>query len=45
MKKKYISPEIEFDSLNLCKDVLAASTYTEEKEVPTTGGNDEFDGF
>lgn len=45
MKKKYCSPEIELISLSIKNDVLIASQYTEEKEIPTTGGNDNFDGF
>ena len=43
MKRKYSSPEIEVVSLKTL-DVLAASTYVPEPEIPTRGGNDDFDG-
>ena len=39
MKKKYVSPEVLIVSLSL-QDVLAASKYTPEPEIPTRGGDD-----
>lgn len=43
MKKKYKAPEIEIISLQL-QDVLGASTYVPDPQIPTrAGSDDEFD--
>lgn len=38
-QKDYISPKIEIVNMRL-QDVLAASTYVPEPEVPTRAGDD-----
>ena len=39
MKKKYVSPDILIVSLSI-RDVLAASTFDHEPEIPTSAGED-----
>lgn len=43
MKKEYNSPDFDIVSLSL-KDVLAASQYTPEAELPTRAGDDSGEG-
>ncbi|MBQ9680081.1 MAG: hypothetical protein IJV48_05315 [Ruminococcus sp.] len=42
-KRKYSSPEIDIVSLKTF-DVLAASTYTPQPEIPTRAGDEGIDG-
>ena len=42
-KRKYASPEIEIVSLKT-DDVLAASTYVPDPEIPTRAGDEGIDG-